>query len=78
MDNNIKIELTGIEHIWLERVKKYMITHEYDFVCSWWLRIEYSSENITTTKINNILTKLVNKGILKKETTRSYTKFSLI
>ena len=69
--------LGEVEVLWLERLQKYLSDYKYDYVCSWWLRLEYEHENITTTKINYILSKLVAKGILKKETTRSYTKFSL-
>ncbi len=71
------VELSVLEKLWLERFKKYMTDYKYEYACSWWLRLEYETENITTTKINYILSKLVTKGILKKETTRSYTKFSL-
>ena len=69
--------LSEIENKWLDRLKKYEVEHKYGYVCSWWLRLEYEheGEGITTTKINYILSKLVAKGILKKETTRSYTKF---
>ena len=72
--------LSEIEAKWLDRLKKYEAEHRYGYVCSWWLRLEYEheGEGITTTKINYILSKLVAKGILKKETTRSYTKFFII
>ena len=69
--------LGEVESLWLERLKKYLSDYECDYVCSWWLRIEYEHEDIRTSKINYILSKIVAKGILKKETTRSYTKFSL-
>ena len=69
--------LGDVESLWLERFKKYCSDYKYDYVCSWWLRCEYEHEGVTTPKINYILSKLVAKGILKKETTRSYTKFSL-
>ena len=71
------VELSALETKWLDRLKKYLSDYKYEYVCSWWLRCEYESEGITTPKINYILSKLVTKGILKKETTRSYTKFSL-
>ena len=74
---NSNAMLGEVEVLWLERLKKYLSDYKYDYVCSWWLRIEYEHEGITTPKINYILSKLVVKGILKKETTRSYTKFSL-
>lgn len=70
-------KLSIAEYLWLERLKKYLSDYKYDYVCSWWLRCEYQHEGITTHKINHILSKLVAKGILKKETNRSYTKFSL-
>ena len=70
LDKNIKIVTT-------EDIRKYLSDYKHDYVCSWWLRCEYQHEGITTPKINYILSKLVAKGILKKETTRSYTKFSL-
>lgn len=72
-------DLSELEKLWLERLKYYLATrNSFDFVCSWWLRLEYEeTEKITTTKINRILSKLVTKNILKKETTRSYTKFYL-
>jgi len=69
--------LGEVELLWLERLKKYLSDYKYDYVYSWRLRCEYENEGITTPKINYILSKLVAKGILKKETTRSYTKFSL-
>lgn len=72
-----KDKLSELEQLWLDRLKKYLGDYKYDYVCSWWLRCEYQHEGITTAKINYILSKLVAKGILKKETTRSYTKFSL-
>ena len=73
-----KDKLSELEQLWLDRLKKYLGDYKYDYVCSWWLRCEYQHEGITTAKINYILSKLVAKGILKKETTRSYTKFSLV
>ena len=75
--NDAKPMLGEVESLWLERLKKYLSDYKCDYVCSWWLRLEYEYEGITTPKINYILSKLVAKGILKKETTRSYTKFSL-
>lgn len=69
--------LSEAETLWLHRFKKYLSDYKYDYVCSWWLQLEYRYEDITTPKINYILSKLVAKGILKKETTHSYTKFSL-
>ncbi|GEM_PF-3397129 len=75
--NDANAMLGDVESLWLKRFKKYCSDYEYDYVCSWWLRLEYEHEGITTSKINYILSKLVAKGILKKETTRSYTKFSL-
>lgn len=75
--NSTKPLLGEVENLWLNRLKKYLTDYKYDYVCSWWLRCEYEHEGITTPKINYILSKLVAKGILKKETTRSYTKFSL-
>ena len=74
---NSNAMLGEVEVLWLERLKKYLSDYKYDYVYSWWLRCEYQHEGITTPKINYILSKLVAKGILKKETTRSYTKFSL-
>jgi hypothetical protein len=71
------VELSALETKWLDRLKKYLTDYKYEYVCSWWLRCEYEQEGITTPKINYILSKLVTKGILKKETTRSCTKFSL-
>lgn len=71
------VVLSEIEQKWFDRLKMYLQAHEYDYACSWWLRLEYKNEGITTTKINYVLSKLAAKGILKKETTRSYTKFSL-
>ncbi len=70
--------LSEVEALWLGRMKKYMIDNNYTYVCSWWLRCEYGHELISTYRINYVLSKLVAKGILKKETTRSYTKFTLI
>ena len=75
--HSINTVLGEVESLWLERLKKYLSDYKCDYVCSWWLRLEYEYEGITTPKINYILSKLVAKGILKKETTRSYTKFSL-
>jgi len=69
--------LGDVESLWLGRLKKYLSDYKYDYVYSWWLRCEYQHEGITTPKINAILSKLVAKGILKKEKTGSYTKFSL-
>lgn len=70
--------MTEHETLWLSRLKYYMKLNNVEYVISWWLRYEYQHEGITTAKINYILSKLVAKGILKKETTRSYTKFTLI
>jgi hypothetical protein len=70
--------LSELEELWLGRVKKYMADTGYPYVISWWLRCEYAHELISTYKINYILSKLAAKGILKKETTRSYTKFTSI
>jgi hypothetical protein len=76
--NTQNINLSSIETLWLNRLKKYLVDYKCDYVCSWWLRLEYENESISTPKINYILSKLVKKGILKKETTRSYTKFSIV
>lgn len=73
----VEVELSALETKWLDRFKKYLSDYKEEYVCSWWLRLEYEHEGITTPKINFILSKLVAKGILKKETNRSYTKFSL-
>lgn len=70
------IELCELEKKWLDRLQKYMSDYKHDYVCSWWLRLEYEHEGITTPKINYILSKLTKRGILKKETARSYTKFT--
>jgi hypothetical protein len=75
---NNKLELTELESKWLDRMNKCMNAYGYGYVCSWWLRVEYDHEGISTAKINYILTKLVGKGVLNKETSRSYTKFSLV
>ena len=47
-------------------------------MCSWWLRIEYDDEQVTTSQINYYLNKSVLKGILKIEKNKSYTKFYLL
>jgi hypothetical protein len=73
----LKDNLSDTEKKWMHRLAKYMNDFGVDYVCSWWLRIEYGSEGITTPKINYILSKLVDKGILKKETSKSWTKFSV-
>lgn len=70
--------LSEVEALWLDRVKKDMADTGYKYVISWHLRCTYGHELISTYRINYILSKLVAKGILKKETTRSYTKFTLI
>lgn len=69
--------LSEVETLWLTRLKKYLVDYKCDYVCSWWLRCEYQQEGVTTPKINYILSKLVSKGVLQKETTRSYTKFRI-
>ena len=69
--------LSEIESKWLDRFNQYLSEYNCNYVCSWWLRKKYYYEGITTPKINYILSKLVSKGILKKESTRSYTKFMI-
>jgi len=76
--NDANAMLGEVELLWLDRLKKYMFDYKKDCVCSWWLRIEYKKEGLTTSKINYILSKLVSKGILRKETTSSYTNFFLL
>ena len=73
----MEAQLSEIETKWLDRLRKYENKHN-GYVCSWWLRLEYENEGITTSQINYILSKLVAKGILKKVTSRSYTKFLII
>ncbi|MEC5157076.1 hypothetical protein [Chryseobacterium sp. MP_3.2] len=71
--------LSEKESLWLERVKKYLITYDDDYLCSWWLRLEYKNdtEPLSTPQINYILRKLVTRGLLKMQTNKSYTRFSL-
>lgn len=43
----------------------------------WWLRLDYDEENLTMSKINYWLTKLVKKGLLMKKTAKSHTQYFL-
>ena len=65
--------LTETERLWYDRVLEDMKTSKENYTISWWLRSMYGTK---TSKINYILTKLVNKGLLTKETTRSYSKYT--
>lgn len=77
-----KQTLNHKESIWYYRVKKYIEDYQEDsnYVCSWWLRIEHENDSnpLSTSQINYILSKVAEKGWLTKETTKSYTKFTLI
>ena len=67
------------EKLWLERLKKYYKDYKCNYgVCSWWLRLEYDDDQVTTSQINYYLNKSVLKGILKIEKNKSYTKFYLL
>jgi len=67
------------ENLWLQRFKDYLKTYKDEYgIPSWWLRLEHEHEdNSTTTMINYYLDKSVKKGLLEKETTKSYSKYFL-
>lgn len=65
-----------MEQLWYERAKAAIIKNG-GFYLSWWLRLDYKSENITTTKINYWLNKSVKKGILRKDACKYFTKYYL-
>lgn len=68
------------EQLWLQRLKDYKEKNNEEGVCSWWLRLAYVNveHEATTSQINYYLDKSVKKGILRKETTKSYTKYYLL
>ncbi|MCT4228702.1 hypothetical protein HZP39_04210 [Elizabethkingia anophelis] len=68
------------EHLWLQRLKDYKEKNNEEGVCSWRLRLQYENDEFpaSTSQINYYLDKSVKKGILKKETTKSYTKYYLL
>ncbi|MCL1692040.1 hypothetical protein CMU85_18150 [Elizabethkingia anophelis] len=68
------------EQLWLQRLKDYKEKNNEEGVCSWWLRLQYENDEspATTSQINYYLDKSVKKGILRKETTKSYTKYYLL
>lgn len=72
--------LSAEEKKWYDRVKEKIASSDYGYYCSWWLRLDYedSEPNLTTSKINYWLTKLVKKGLLTKKTAKSHTQYSLI
>ncbi|ATL45440.1 hypothetical protein CQS02_20110 [Elizabethkingia miricola] len=68
------------EQLWLQRLKDYKEKNKEVGVCSWWLRLKHENDEhpATTSQINYYLHKSVKKGILRKETTKSYTKYYLL
>ena len=65
------------EQLWYDRILKYSKDYDQDNICSWWLRLEYDSENVKTATINYYLSKVAEKGYLRKETQKSFTRFSV-
>jgi len=55
--------LTPTEKLWYDRVLDDMKLSKQNYTISWWLRSIYGTK---TSKINYILNKVVNKGLLKK------------
>ncbi|AQX00459.1 hypothetical protein [Elizabethkingia anophelis] len=68
------------EQLWLQRLKDYKEKNNEEGVCSWWLRLAYENDEFpaTTSQINYYLDKSVKKWILRKESTKSYTKYYLL
>jgi len=69
--------LSTEEQKWYDRAKTKILSSEHGYYCSWWLRLDYDEENLTTSKINYWLTKLVKKGLLTKKTAKSHTLYFL-
>lgn len=76
-----KIMENTLENLWLDRLERYADKYQYKEhggkICSWWLRLEYNNE-ASTAQINYWLNKSVEKGILGKTSTKSYTQYWLL
>lgn len=66
-------------YFWFERFKKYLEVYKGNYVCSWWMRLEYENDEkpASTAMINYYLDKCVAKGLLTKESNPSHTKYFL-
>lgn len=75
-----KVILSFIEQLWYDRGLKMAKEDRYNYVITWWLRSKYKDDNdpLNTTQINTIFRRLEQKGWVKIETTKSYTKVTFI
>ena len=68
------IEKPKNEDEWLQLITKQINESGEDYIATWWVRL---STGIPTVTLNYHLSKLSNKGLLRKETNRCCTKFFL-
>lgn len=71
--------LSSEEQKWYERLRDKILESKRHYYCSWWLRLDYENTepNVTTSKINYWLSKLVKKGLLTKKVAKTHTQYSL-
>ena len=71
--------LSTEERKWYDRIKLHILSSKREYYCSWWLRLDYEDveKDLSTTKINYWLTKLVKKRYLNKKTAKTHTQYSL-
>ncbi len=62
-------DLTSNQFLWLRRA---WVLKQYGYVVSWHLRQDFG---YTTSQINQVLTRVANKGYLVKESHKTHTKF---
>lgn len=72
--NNI-IALSVNEKFWYDTLKTKMQEQGIDYYISWWLSKDIG---VKTARVNYWLTKLVDKGLLRKETSCYCSKYFLI
>ncbi len=71
-------ELSANEKLWFDRLKKAIIDGKGHYYVSWWLRLDYESEKVSTATINYWLTKLVKRGLVEKVASKYCTKYYLV
>jgi hypothetical protein len=73
-------ELSEQELKWYDRFKLQITASKKEYYCSWWLRLDYESqdEGLTTSKVNYWLNKLVKKGYLAKKSEHTHTSYWLL